>query len=506
MNELPNEEQTNSADQHQEVELDDTPSVEVPPEGEKENPDQIPRRSGTVTMSRNPFEGKPREDQFPIFMVRATEEDIQKFKDNHPMDPKGELYMGLQGSSWLEAYERGMRLMTPEGAFNASLKREGSDWQQSVEHEGRTLFGGRPPIEPVQAGMKLTGKQAITIMQAKLGLGNLISWPCWSSGIWIHIEPPTDAELLNLDHQLAEEKIRLGRDTMGMVFSNQNIIINEILTDFILEHVVDANIVDWNREMLRDLIVATDFQSIVLAMASTIYPNGYTLMQPCTHDTAKCTHVSKEHINLLRMSWIDRSSLTSKQRKFMTEKSARHTIEQIKDYQSEGKLGEAKVIDIKGGLKIALMVPSLDFYLKDGHAWVDSIQEMVIKSIGSTADTRTKEQMIYKHSVLAAVRYYGHFIKHIIMDEAIIDDRATIDKTLDMISADPDIANKILSEIGNYIDEVTINLVAIPSWKCPNCQHPYTADESVHPYLIPQDANLLFFDLKDRKLLRVKIL
>jgi len=464
---------------------------------------------GNVTVTAPILEPVKRKDILPIFVVRTTAEELEKFVENHPMDPKGELYIGLKGGEWLNAYEQAThpnRSLQPiDDQFIASVAREGSDWQQDMEFEGRSFAAGKPTIKHDPSAPKLTGSQGIKVIQAKLGLGTLFTFPLYSSGIWITLVPPSDGELLNLDFKLGQEKTALGRQTRGLIFTNQSVFINDEVFNFIMQHVHDCNVDGWNAEVLRRLILTSDLQALFWGMANCIYPNGYTLSQPCTHDTSKCTHTTTEHINLAKISWVDRSALTDTQRRFMSERSKKHTIEQVQAYQTQGLLKEARVITLRDDLKAAIHMPSVGDYLDSGRAWIEQVTAMVTEALANTGDSRAKDRLIERHGRLAVIRFYTHFIKHLESDIVSLTERAEIEKMLDVLSSDTDLIGQMVTDISKYIDDVTINVIALPAWACPSCKHHYTSGEEKHPFLIPLDAGQLFFALRDRRLLLDKI-
>ena len=89
-------------------------------------------------------------------------------------------------------------------------------------------------------------------------------------------------------------------------------------------------------------------------------------------------------------------------------------------------------------------------------------------------------------------------------EDGVVDDRETIEATLNTISTDDDIVTKFLEAVKIYIDDSTVQMIALPSFNCPKCQAPMVDEERKHPLLIPLEPNMLFFTLRGRRLSRAK--
>ncbi|WP_201285178.1 hypothetical protein, partial [Klebsiella pneumoniae] len=68
---------------------------------------------------------------------------------------------------------------------------------------------------------------------------------------------------------------------------------------------------------------------------------------------------------------------------------------------------------------------------------------------------------------------YGHWIGEVIIPDAeISDDRDTIEGLASLFSSDEELRNRFIEEIGKYIDNATVSLVALPKHNCPACNWP----------------------------------
>lgn len=466
-----------------------------------EEPPAVIKLSGTVTLDKPVFDKLKDGKQYPLFTLRVSVDDFNAAVTKYP---NFRMQGDTESRAWLDTVRSALPLMLIGSAHSGALARDKSEWRQDVEYEGLHLGIGKPPTI-VTPGQKLTGERAIMKIQQAMGLGTMIQVPLWHSGLWITLKTPTDSALLNLERQIAEEKISLGRQTNGLIYSNAMVYIINHLFNFIVEHVYDATMKDYSPDKLRATLRVTDLPTLVWALACTIYPNGFSHSQPCTSQPDKCRHITKDHLNLSKLSWVDRSALSRNQQRYMANRAAKHTIDEILAYQREGVAGDGKVVPIKDDVSFVLRVPTVQQYVETGFRWVAEIVDMVESAVTDTMSANDKNRFISQHSDLVALRQYVHWIKHIVCaDGSTMDDVENMDELVNIMSTSDEIVDVFLKAIKDYIDEATISMIALPSYKCPACGGDMSPAESKHPYLIPLETTMLFFTLRDRRLLRVK--
>jgi uncharacterized protein (DUF4415 family) len=493
------EETTGLAELAQEEQQQATPEAKKPREI---------RVSATVTLDQEVLSELKADEKGldPIYALRMPLDELDEAVADYPnINPR----KGAEGRNWSDTVENALPLVLRGSVLLSSLKRDGSNWRQSVEHEGVNLRIGRPALgasnDPTQ---RLTGERAIMKIQGALGLGSVVQVPLWHSGIWVTIKAPSDGAMLNLERIIAEEKISLGRDSTGMIFSNASVYINNHLFNFILEHIYETTLKDYTPEKLRMLVRSTDLPTLAWALACTIYPNGYPLAQPCAVNPDVCQHITNEHLILSKLSWVDRTALTPLQKRHMANRVAKYTVEEIQKYQSEGAMGDGKTVDVSDRLRLVLRIPTVQEYVEAGNRWVNEIIDMVDAAMTRKLSDEQKDELIMRHSHLAALRHYSHWIKRIVLlrengeEDGIIEDTETLEDSLTALSSDESIVDKFLDSVRQYIDDSTLSLIALPSYTCPKCQEAMTSDEKKHPHLIPLEPNMLFFILRARKLSR----
>lgn len=438
---------------------------------------------------------------YALYTLRDHGAEVHNKLQHYPMvDQTGKRY-----TRWEYGYKYGIISAQKNFVHRGTLNHPNAQWRQVVEHESMRLGIGRPQTVVTGRGSTLTGEGAMFAVQAALGLGTLVQVPCWHSGLWITFRTPQDSALLALERRIQEERIQLGRDTNGVIYSNTMVYIVKHVFDFVLDHIYSVTMVDYSPEKLARLLRVTDLQTIVHALACSIYPNGYEHAQPCILTPDKCQNVAKDKIMLTKMFWTDRSRLTNAQVKHMANRVASYTEEQIVKYQEEGKIGNGRTVS-RDGVDFVMHVPTIHQYVEAGVVWVEEIIALVNKTLSGEIGLKDRNDYINQQSRLVTLRQYGHWIRRIAIpaQEIVVDDREHIDKMLNILSSNDELVTLITGQIGEYIEESTISIIAIPSFKCPSCQKPMTSKEKRHPNLIPIDSVAVFFTLLDHRLLRAK--
>lgn len=393
-----------------------------------------------------------------------------------------------------------------DALMGASLE-AGRTWAQNVEHDGVKLSAARPRIaKPKDGDNVLVGDRAIRMITAKLSDSQTIQIPLWQSGIWLCIEAPDLIEQDRLDRRIASERVRLGRNTRGAIFSNDSVYFADIIMDFVLERVFDCNVKGWTPELLRNLIRQPDIQTIAWALALSMYAKGFPLSQPCTADPTKCTYVTNELIDLSKIHWVDRSRLNDKQRKFMLARDTKRTEEQILDYQGEFKEPANKTLPLpEYELTVVYAVPSVEQHIQSGIRWVEDIVLTTERTFGARLDDEKKEEFFVSQANASRIRRYSHWISSIIItsdgEQYIINDRDTIEKTAVKLCNDSELRKRIINGAVQYANSSLVSMVALPNYACPSCGSWHHTEEGAEKMLFPLDAVSVFFTLLQFSLL-----
>lgn len=477
-----------------------SPEIEVPVEESKQEAnfteDQPCKEAGKAS-------GTDEE----VLRLAVAMERIVEFQKALSQSPNMNFEADEKGRRWLEALGEASMHFTREGVLEGSLDREGSIWSQAVEHEGERISAARPRTKSNDGPTQLSGDRAIFRLTTSMGLGTVVQIPLWHSGIWVTIKAPSDAELLELERSIAFDKIELGRHTNGILFSSNSVYIVNKLMNFILKNVYDSSLKTNSVKSLKRSILTTDIPLLVWGMTVAIYPNGYPFSQPCTANTEDCQHVTEEHLNLSKLCWTDKSSLSVKQLNHMADRSKSFQHAELERYREEHVRGVNRLVKITDNVSVRLSVPNLEMYESAGFKWVDSVVRMVDTSFSHTVHDDERNEYINQQAQASALRQFSHWISEIVLDDTdSIVDRDTIDQALDRISGDDKASDTLFIEINKYIDDSTLSLIAIPQYDCPACGSKQSGEHPEFKHLIPLGISQLFFTLlgqRIQKILRV---
>lgn len=451
--------------------------------------------SDPVTLSDIELSADKVQSEF-CSLLNVDLEEIDRLAENYAqLDAEGDAGAKI----WLNAYLSGLSHLMKGNALSDSVNRASSTWKQALMHEGDKLGISKVKYGSSSSGI-ISGDKALMKLSGSLGLGTTVQVPLWHTGIWVTLKAPTESSLLELDRRISNEKITLGRYTSGMAFSHTSVYTVGYVLNFILNHVIDSSLKGFNNDSLKSLIKVTDIPSLVNGILSSIYPSGYDYARPCTTNPTECQHVTTGKVSIPKLMWVDNSAITPTQAKHMSKRDSKFTVEEIKKYQDEHVRGDKRTVSISDNLNMVLNVPTLEQYIESGTRWVDNIVRLLEVSLGTSLDSKERDDYILAQGKLTTVRQYGHWISEIVIDDDIVKDTDTIESALSLISADEELTDKIFTELGIYIDDSVISLMAVPKYKCPKCQGEEEVSLENFPHLLPIDAIRSFFTLLDQRM------
>lgn len=435
-----------------------------------------------------------------LSLLNVNMKELDGLSENYP---KFDGSTGDTGKVWLSAYLKGIEHLLKGDSLSASVEREGSVWRQKVDVDGEGLGAGRPRFGK-GSGNVISGERALMKASSALGLGATVQIPLWHTGIWVSIKAPSEKSLLELERRIASEKVSLGRYTSGMIFSNTSVYTVSYVVNFVLNHVYDASVKNITQDSLKELIKVTDIPTLVWGMACAIYPNGYQYARPCTSNPSECQNVVRGMLNIAKLFWTDNDALSEVQRRHMQRRADKFTDDELKRYAEEHTRGGKRLVTLRDGLKARLKVPTVAQYEASGFAWVDGIVKLLEGSLGVSLRGKERDDYIIDQGRLTALRQYSHWVESVEVEDDIIEDVETTEELLEMLSSDEEITEKFFEEVGRYIDDAAISLIAMPKYDCPACggeQHGDVHDDR-HPHLLPLDAVRVFFTLLDQRIFK----
>lgn len=415
-----------------------------------------------------------------------------KYSENFP---NLNIEKNQEGRDWLENYQASVFHGNAGDRFSNRLKKDGSKFKQIIEHEGKRLGAGVINLNSTPSD-KLTGEKAVLWVKTVTGQGGIIQIPLWHSGFWVSIKTPSEIALLELNNRVTEEKIQLGRQTYGLAFSNNMVYTTSHLTNFIIDHIFDHSIKDAGD--IRQLISSHDIHILAWGMACAIWKNGFQYTRSVINEDGSIGRVIKALLAVPKLNFTDDSVLTEWQKSHMAGRHGRNmTIESINRYRSEFTIGHSReiVLDKDSDIKIELSVPTLDQYLNSGQKWINYLIMKVDSAMHINNDAGRRNEYVRQYGKASLLRQYAHWVKSIIVRGRIFEDTDTIEQLLDGFSESEDIREIYFDEIGKFIDDTTVSLIAVPAIKDVDDLSKNTR----FPYLVPLDPIATFFTLLVQK-------
>lgn len=388
-----------------------------------------------------------------------------------------------------------------DSVFRDALGRENSVWRQGPEHPSGDLVGSYPRFRPA-GNTELVGVSAISRLRAYRGLGSMYRVPLWNSGFWITITAPSEPEILELHNLISQDKATLGRRSYGMSFSNMTAIYADRIVAFALEHIYNTSLTTKPDSDLRDFIKCTDIPTIAMAVAASMYPNGFNYERACLADPENCKHVISEKIDISKTLLVDTNSLSASQIKHMSKLTHNSmTEEEVLRYQEEMVIAQRRkyTMDAKGDAPITvyMRVPNIKQYIEAGHRWINEISALVDRAMTKEVSNDQRNTYLIKHGQATTMRMYAHWVDSFEFGGSEVKDTETIEESLNTISADDVLRNEFSEYVQNYIASSNISVIGVPSFECPNCGG-VNASDKPHPEIrdaIPIDLYQTFFEV-----------
>ena len=110
------------------------------------------------------------------------------------------------------------------------------------------------------------------------------------------------------------------------------------------------------------------------------------------------------------------------------------------------------------------------------------------------------------------MREYSHWIESMEFGENTVEDKESIERLLNDLSADDVMRIELMNGIAKYISDSTVSLIGIPNFNCPVCGElqknaiDSTGKEKTYPRLtevLALDTYQVFFTLVEQRRLRI---
>jgi len=340
------------------------------------------------------------------------------------------------------------------------------------------------PVGITKVGVKATGKlsgaNAVAKFTSALGIGKHTTVTLWHSGFSLMISPPDDSEMISLQYNIAKLERKLGSDTSNLVYSNYGVVINKLVVDFILSHVISSSLDLPEGESYTDYIKLTDMNLLALAMTSSMRPMGYPVTITCKNslllekDHPVCDYVATADVDPEKLLWVNRNALTKDNLAHISKTSAgSHSVESIIAYQNSLTVNDVSVVNVEatgGDIEFHIKTPTIRDYIDSGELWINNIIAAEEKLFIEGDSTETRENRIDSLILASVLNKYSGYVSSITMDDTYVTDQAGVTGILEAMSGSADISNNLLSGIIKHIDSGYIALAATYTFDCPVCK------------------------------------
>ena len=413
--------------------------------------------------------------------------------------------------SWKRVLEHGYEKIFNGKRFTTTVNNHG-DWSQSVDSEVGPLGIRSPKISDKHTG-PYRGNQAVSYIRSQIGLGITKRIPLWHTGIWVMLKAPSDGALLNLQLQLAEHKRQIGYMTGGLAYSNLRALITGILVDFIGQHIIDTTLADKTVDIF-DIIKINDLPLLVNGFASLVYPRGFTYEAGCLANPETCRNVILQKASPDKMVWVDRGALDQFQVNHMTKFTGNGTTASLlAEYQSHFKQNDKRTVTLSedNPVQVTFKQPSIRQHLFMAQLWIQRIEQLVSELLSVEANPSERERRLTAQASITVMRSYQHYVQSIELANAEVSLDSETDQTvaqeqismlLEDMTPNDDLRMQFFEEVGKFIDDSTIAVVATTDFECPSCHGHQISEEARNSgkrfaELVVIDPESVFFDLME---------
>ncbi|CAH0448052.1 hypothetical protein SM033_00228 [Vibrio phage vB_VpaM_sm033] len=403
--------------------------------------------------------------------------------------------------------------------YQALIPEDTNDVAQMEEVDGETVRIKTLTPKPRSEG-KLLGSAFLNAMRAAVKTGSITTIPLWCSGFWIKVGGFGSEETFRVATRLRNVRDKIGIETNGLLYSTDDVHITSEIIDYILDHVTDSNLENWEqRHVLEAALLVSDLSHVQAGALEAAYPSGYPLHQECSNtfkvekdgddEIQKCdyTTIPMEErrkniakLNFAKTAMRNRKRFPATAARFLTKESV--TLEDVQKYQEE--VANHNIVSHTigsydyGGATIRLIgqTPTYQMFKSEGRRWIADVvrvaEDLVNPDLSENLAAQQRQENIVRRSRQVMAQHQMSWIKKIYVGQAENDSREDILEGLGVISENRDLAKEVLRDVRNYSIKNMHVFTAIPNWICPKCKKAQpNVDEELN--LIPYNVSAYFF-------------
>lgn len=400
--------------------------------------------------------------------------------------------------SWYNTLVSSFASHPSKGIFEDALADPNAEWRNALAFGGKVINIGRPKFTNKGRGGRMSSERLQLSVRAKLGMGSPIQTPLPASGFYATIKPLEEIEIIALWREIVAETVKLGRQTHGLLFSNNQVFTAKAIYQAWLGSLVETTVSNLPNENLIDHITINDMPIISHSIATSLYPNGFPMTRSIFAGDSKVPEKEINQIIDVRKSlFMNAKAFTEAQLGHMVKRLEQPmTLQSVKDYRDQFAFSQNTVVDIGEGIKLHLHTPSLREYFESGEKWINEITATVRKALGADAEDNARLPYLSQLAKASRLRQYAHYVSAIEEDGEMYNTRENVDKTLNSLSASDKISKLVYKAISDYINNTQVSLIATTSVN----EYEDTLTGNKWPRLIPIDAISVFFQLVEQRL------
>lgn len=442
---------------------------------------------------------KPHEDGDYISLPSDTFQAVEDVVSNAPSVEVGD------SDEWVANIQDALSTEIYNGTGYPRFAQEGGLFTNLVKNEQNVKLNGSYALSLAKENSAVTGERAVLSIMNYMKIGNVFVAPLWNSGFWVSVKPPTESAVIDLMHIIRSDKVRIGRATYGLSLSSTTGIVAKHVVSFIKEHIYSTSInpKEFDISNIEKYIHLNDLDALILAIVSSMYPDGFNFNRSCVADPLTCNHVSSGIVAPDKIHYVNRRIITEQMMGHMSNrKGSNMSLKDVETYQKQlASRNSRTMVYERDGRKIEfdLKTPTLDRYIESTDMWVSEIENIADKLLSKDSDDRDRQIMINNHAKATTMRQYSHYVEAIRYgNNNVIMDFPSITRVLNTLSSDDDLSRDFNKNITELINRSTIAATGIPTFDCPNCKKPVYSrkdEDTDYANLIPLDLLSIFFDL-----------
>lgn len=398
---------------------------------------------------------------------------------------------------WYNTLMQGFAAHPAKGIFEDALANPDARWNNALKVNEMSLAIGRPRFNNKGRGSQMSSERLTMSVRAQLGMGSPVQVPLYASGFHVTNKPLEEIEILGMWSKIVNDIVKLGRNTHGIIFSNNQVITAKCVAEAWKDAMMDTTVQDIDKDNLFRHISINDLPSIAVSMATALYPNGFPITRAVFNENSSLAKGEiSQIIDVSKSIFLDENKLALEQKLHMAKRrESQMTIKTVKEYTDQFKFNQVSVIEIDEKIKLHLSTPSLQDYFDSGEKWISEIQASVVDALGEKAEPGARIPHISRLANATRLRQYSHYVQSIEEDGELYSSRDNVDRVLNTLSASNEISFKVYKAIADYIENTQVSIVATTSVN----KYEDTKTGEMWPRLIPLDAMSTFFQLAEQR-------